>query len=94
MFYKYDGEANFSQTIASGHGGDIQIMVTKSYVLEDCNTPNKLLTIKEVAAILKISVPTLRRMMQRNEIDSVKINGSRRFEESEIERYIKSKKRD
>ncbi|MDS4028623.1 MAG: helix-turn-helix domain-containing protein [Candidatus Contendobacter sp.] len=51
------------------------------------------LTIQEVAARWKISVPTVRRMIAHGEVASVHIGRAVRIERSEIERFESSRRR-
>ena len=48
----------------------------------------ELLTLAETAGLLKIAVPTLRRLQQQHKIPSVKVGGSVRFLKSDIVSYI------
>lgn len=52
--------------------------------------PEKLLTLKQVAAWLQVSERTVLRMMERGEISGRKVGRQWRFEESEVERYFNS----
>ncbi|MBI2988100.1 MAG: helix-turn-helix domain-containing protein [Deltaproteobacteria bacterium] len=49
-----------------------------------------LLTVKEAAAVLRVSPATLRGWIFRDKIDYVKINGSVRFKRSDLYRMIES----
>ena len=49
----------------------------------------ELLTLGEVAGLLKIAVPTLRRLQQQHKIPSVKVGGSIRFLKSDLAAYIR-----
>jgi excisionase family DNA binding protein len=51
---------------------------------------DKLYTIAEVATLLRISKPTLYRLMASGEIKSVKLGGRTLFKESEVERFVNS----
>jgi len=51
---------------------------------------DKLFTIAEVAALLRISKPSLYRLLSSGEIKSVKLGGRTLFKESEVERFINS----
>lgn len=50
----------------------------------------KLLTVKETAARLGIKERTLRDLLAEGRIDSLKIRGARRIEQSALDRYIAS----
>ena len=50
------------------------------------------LTIQEVAARWKISVPTIRRMIARGEVSPVRIGRAVRIEYGEIERFEKDRR--
>ena len=52
--------------------------------------PNSLLRANEVAEILNISVPMTYRLMQRNEIRSVRIGKGRRVRPQDLHQYIES----
>jgi excisionase family DNA binding protein len=54
----------------------------------DANYASELLTIPEVAALLKISVPTVRRLQQRRQIPFVKVGGCVRFVRTDIAAYL------
>jgi excisionase family DNA binding protein len=54
----------------------------------DANSPSELLTIPEVAALLKISVPTVRRLQQRRQIPFVKVGGCVRFTRADVAAYL------
>ncbi|MBH5396328.1 helix-turn-helix domain-containing protein [Bradyrhizobium sp. CNPSo 4010] len=47
-----------------------------------------LLTVAEVAELLKLSVPSMRRMQQRQLIPFIKVGGSVRFTRSDIVSYL------
>jgi len=49
------------------------------------------LTVKEVAAIVQLSVPTIRRYTMKNEIPFHKINRAVRFKKSEIEEWVEKR---
>jgi excisionase family DNA binding protein len=51
---------------------------------------DKLYTIAEVAALLRISKPTLYRLMASGDLKSVKLGGRTLFKESEVERFVNS----
>jgi|GEM_PF-1657472 len=48
----------------------------------------KILTAKEVAEMLKVSLPTLYKMAQEQEVPAFKVAGSWRFEKESIEAWI------
>lgn len=52
----------------------------------------KLLTIKEVAERLAVSEPTIYRLINRGELPTVKIGRALRFDEADIEAYIRKAK--
>jgi excisionase family DNA binding protein len=52
----------------------------------------ELLTIPEVAELLKISIPTVRTLQQRRLIPFFKVGGSIRFNRSDIVSYLKKKR--
>jgi excisionase family DNA binding protein len=47
-----------------------------------------LLTVPEVAGLLKISVPTLRRLQQQRRIPFIKVGGRIRFSRSDVAAYL------
>lgn len=49
----------------------------------------ELLTIKEVADLLKVSVASIRRLQQGRKIPFIKVGGSVRFSKTDIEDYLK-----
>jgi excisionase family DNA binding protein len=51
-----------------------------------------LLTIPDVAATLKISTATVRRLQQQRKLPFVKIGGSIRFERSDIASYVATRR--
>jgi len=51
-----------------------------------------LLTIPEVAGILKVSVPTVRRLQQQRKIPFVKVGGSIRFARSDVAAYVAARR--
>jgi|GEM_PF-4316617 excisionase family DNA binding protein len=53
----------------------------------------ELLNIKEAAAFLKISVPTMRRLLQQREVSFIKVGGAVRFAKSDIVGYLMRKRR-
>jgi excisionase family DNA binding protein len=54
-------------------------------------TEIELLTIKEVAAMLKISVSLVRRLQQRRQIPFLKVGGSIRFHKQDILEYLRQR---
>jgi excisionase family DNA binding protein len=56
--------------------------------MERHQAPVELLTIKEAAAFLKISVPTMQRLQSDRYISFIKVGGSVRFAKSDILEYL------
>ena len=54
----------------------------------DAAPASELLTIPEVAAFLKISIPGVRRLQQRRQIPFIKVGGSVRFTKADIAAYL------
>lgn len=54
----------------------------------DATRAPDLLTVSEVAALLKISIPSVRRLQQRRQIPFVKVGGSVRFNTADIAAYL------
>ncbi|MCP3475064.1 helix-turn-helix domain-containing protein [Bradyrhizobium sp. CCGUVB1N3] len=52
----------------------------------------ELLTIPEVGTILKISVPTVRRLQQQRKIPFFKVGGCVRFIRSDIDAYLQKRR--
>jgi excisionase family DNA binding protein len=52
----------------------------------------ELLTIPEVARLLKISVPSVRRLQQQRSIPFFKVGGRIRFERSDIVAYLQKRR--
>jgi excisionase family DNA binding protein len=48
----------------------------------------ELLNIKEAAAFLKISVPTMRRLQQQREVSFIKVGGAVRFAKTDLIGYL------
>jgi excisionase family DNA binding protein len=48
----------------------------------------ELLTVPEVAALLKISILSVRRLQQRRQIPFVKVGGSVRFNRTDVAAYL------
>jgi excisionase family DNA binding protein len=55
-------------------------------------SPVELLTIPEVARLLKISVPGVRRLQQRRLIPFLKIGGSVRFQKNDLFEYLERRR--
>lgn len=53
----------------------------------------QLLTVREAAKVLRLSVPTLYRLMRAGQLKSVKLGGARRIPEREVERLVTRKTR-
>jgi len=51
-----------------------------------------LLTIPEVADLLKISVPTLRRLQRQRQIPFIKVGGRVRFSRSDVAAYLERRR--
>jgi excisionase family DNA binding protein len=51
-----------------------------------------LLTIPEVAGLLKVSVPTLRRLQRQRQIPFIKVGGCVRFSRSDVEAYLRQRR--
>ncbi len=58
----------------------------------DADPIEGLLTIPDVAAILKVSTYTVRRLQQQRKLPFVKIGGSVRFERSDIASYVTARR--
>jgi len=56
------------------------------------SSPIELLTIAEVAELLKLSVPTVRRLQQQRRIAFVKVGGRVRFTRSDIVSYLQRRR--
>jgi excisionase family DNA binding protein len=52
----------------------------------------ELLDVKEAAALLKISVPTVRRLQQHRKISFIKVGGALRFAKSDLLGYLNRKR--
>ncbi|MGD1083037.1 MAG: helix-turn-helix domain-containing protein [Candidatus Sulfotelmatobacter sp.] len=52
----------------------------------------ELLTIAEVAELLKVSVPTVRRLQQQRQIAFHKVKGSIRFARSDVASYLEKQR--
>ena len=70
----------------------------KSIVLtetgDEQNSTIELLTIKDVAELLKVSIPTVRRLQQGRHLPFIKVGGSIRFSKSDIINYLKKQRID
>jgi excisionase family DNA binding protein len=51
-----------------------------------------LLTVPEVADLLKISVPTLRRLQRHRQIPFIKVGGSVRFSKRDVASYLRQRR--
>ena len=49
----------------------------------------ELLTVKEVAELLRVSLPTVRRLQQARRLPFIKVGGCVRFAKSDIIEYLK-----
>ena len=49
----------------------------------------ELLTIKEVADLLKVSIQTVRRLQQGRQLPFIKVGGAVRFSKSDLVEYLK-----
>lgn len=58
----------------------------------DADPAQGLLTIPDVAAILKVSIPTVRRLQQQRKLPFVKVGGSIRFERGDIASYVAARR--
>ena len=58
----------------------------------DADPVEGLLTIADVAEILKVSVPTVRRLQQQRKIPFVKVGGSIRFARSDVASYLAARR--
>ena len=54
--------------------------------------PIELLTIKDVAGLLKVSVASVRRLQQGRHLPFIKVGGSVRFAKSDIIEYLKKQR--
>ncbi len=52
----------------------------------------ELLTVKEVAKLLQLSVPGVRELQARRQISFIKVGGALRFEKRDIIEYLKRRK--
>ncbi|OGG51356.1 hypothetical protein A2704_03790 [Candidatus Kaiserbacteria bacterium RIFCSPHIGHO2_01_FULL_54_36b] len=52
----------------------------------------ELLTVVEVAALLRISIPSVRRLQQGRHLPFIKVGGSVRFDKSDIVEYLKKER--
>jgi excisionase family DNA binding protein len=58
----------------------------------DADQTAGLLTITEVAEFLRISIPTVRRLIEQREIPFLKVGGSIRFTRSDIDTYLEKRR--
>lgn len=58
----------------------------------DAGPVEGLLTIPDVAAILKVSIPTVRRLQQQRKLPFVKVGGSIRFTMSDVTSYVATRR--
>jgi excisionase family DNA binding protein len=58
----------------------------------DADPVEGLLTIPDVAAILKVSIATVRRLQQQRKLPFIKIGGSIRFERSDVASYVAARR--
>jgi len=58
----------------------------------DADPVEGLLTLSDVAEILKVSVPTVRRLQQQRKIPFVKVGGSIRFARSDVASYLAARR--
>ena len=58
----------------------------------EISTALELLTIPEVARLLKISVPSVRRLQQQRRIPFFKVGGRIRFERNDIVAYLQKRR--
>jgi excisionase family DNA binding protein len=58
----------------------------------DADPVEGLLTLSDVAEILKVSVPTVRRFQQQRKIPFVKVGGSIRFARSDVASYLAARR--
>lgn len=56
--------------------------------MDNVSTTNKLITPEELASLLRMSKPSVYRLIEKRKIPFYKISGSLRFKLSEIEKYI------
>ena len=61
-------------------------------LMENTDTPIKLLTLSEAASILKISKRTLHRMIQTGQIPALKVGGQWRILKSRLEELVQEEK--
>jgi excisionase family DNA binding protein len=58
----------------------------------DADPSSGLLTIPDVAELLRISIPTVRRLQQHRKIPFVKVGGCVRFVRSDIAAYLEQRR--
>jgi len=62
--------------------------------MNDVSTTNNLITPEELASILRMSKPSVYRLIEKRKIPFYKISGSLRFKLTDIEKYINSSRID
>ena len=63
----------------------------KGNVSQEASSMEELLTIEEVARILKVSMQTVRRMIDEGELKAIKIRGQWRIKREDLQDYIDRK---
>jgi excisionase family DNA binding protein len=63
-------------------------ILSKGNVSQEASSMEELLTIEEVARILKVSVQTVRRMIDESELKAIKIRGQWRIKREDLQDYI------
>jgi len=58
----------------------------------DAYPASGLLTIPDVAELLKISIPTVRRLQQHRQLPFIKVGGCVRFNRSDIAAYLEKRR--
>jgi excisionase family DNA binding protein len=58
----------------------------------DADPIEGLLTIPDVAALLTVSIATVRRLQQQRKLPFIKVGGSIRFERSDITSYVATRR--
>ncbi len=66
-------------------------ILSKRNVSQEASSMEELLTIEEVARILKVSVQTVRRMIDESELKAIKIRGQWRIKREDLQDYIDRK---
>ena len=67
----------------------IKLLTGERQEFANLDDPIELLTIKEVADFMKVSVPTVRRLQQGRHVPFIKVAGCVRFNKREIILYLK-----